>query len=325
MPEINTGIKWVDNSPIYQITFASDSGYTSSDSIDLSSLGFDKIISINAYGADDVPYANNSKWTIASAGGGYSRYIYVDTNNNLRFGSAQRIVFAVTLQYTKLNYHLPNSNASDILCSASYEDFINGAQSWGKGSMPVAFNGTGATINTTDNCVAILGSSYAHIDSVTGELNTGWTAYFVMRGGSGSYDDGSRYFNTGGWNANHDMIAVCINRQLNMGAWTTDTATGVPADDFFVVGVSFYRTGDPSVSGPGKMIVYDPSEGECKIAFDDSIYLTTANLYWGHNPGSYSSSCDMDAKFIGLVNTAESQETIEANIEYLYNHFISNS
>ena len=98
--EQSTCTTWIDGKTVYQKTFVNDSGYTSSDSIDISSLGFDKILYIDGFGADRAPYSNYSKWTIASIGGESNRYIYVDNYGVIHFGSTMP-VFAVTIRYTK--------------------------------------------------------------------------------------------------------------------------------------------------------------------------------------------------------------------------------
>ena len=99
--EQDTGIKWIDGKTIYQKTFANDNGYTSADSVDISSLNYDKILSIEGYGADAAPYADYNKWVVSAIGGRDNVYIYVKaTTNELKFGSSLP-VFAVTLRYTK--------------------------------------------------------------------------------------------------------------------------------------------------------------------------------------------------------------------------------
>lgn len=99
--EQDTGIKWIDGKTIYQKTFANDNGYTSADSIDISSLNYDKILSIEGYGADATPYADYNKWAVSAIGGHDNVYIYVKAaTNELKFGSSLPI-FAVTIRYTK--------------------------------------------------------------------------------------------------------------------------------------------------------------------------------------------------------------------------------
>ena len=98
--EQDTGIKWIDGKTIYQKTFANDNGYASADSVDISSLNYDKILSIEGYGSDATPYATNNKWTVSSSAAQDSVYVYVDTNSELKFGSSLPI-FAVTIRYTK--------------------------------------------------------------------------------------------------------------------------------------------------------------------------------------------------------------------------------
>lgn len=98
--EQDTGRKWIDGKLIYQKTYTSEQGYTSSTPIDVSTLNIETLINIEAIGSDNTPYASNNKWIVSSIGGVNNRYVYLDTNDNIIFGSAFP-VFVITLWYTK--------------------------------------------------------------------------------------------------------------------------------------------------------------------------------------------------------------------------------
>lgn len=218
--------------------------------------------------------------------------------------------------------YLPNSDNDDIICSAVYTDYIDGSQVWGNGSKMIQLNGTGAIIDATNNCVDIPGRSAAYINNVSG-VGKSWTVYFVMKQRYST--EGNRIFDTGGWNSQKDIIITDQSGIVYAGSWDTDTSTGISSRDFFVGAVSFEELGDPYISGNGKVILYDATNDTYAVKDIPGVYLSTNNLYFGYNPGSYSASCEMLIKYIGLVNEAESQATMEANIEHLYNEFLANS
>lgn len=97
--EQDTGIKWINNKPIYQISFSDANGFGSGNPVDVSSLNIDTLIYGDGIGSD-----SGNMWTIGSIGGVNSRYFYLNDNKtSLIFGCSESSypIYVVTIQYTK--------------------------------------------------------------------------------------------------------------------------------------------------------------------------------------------------------------------------------
>lgn len=94
--EQDTGKKWIDGKPIYQIsTLAS-----SSDLFDVNTLSIDKLIKVEAFGSDNSGYTG-SKWTIEGVSGSSNRLIYWSSSSGKIVYEGNFPLYAATIWYTK--------------------------------------------------------------------------------------------------------------------------------------------------------------------------------------------------------------------------------
>ena len=94
--EQNTGKKWIDGKPIYQIsTLASGS-----DLFDVNTLSIDKLIKVEALGSDYSGYDGN-KWTIEGVSSDSSRLIYWNSSSGKITYAGSYPIYVATIWYTK--------------------------------------------------------------------------------------------------------------------------------------------------------------------------------------------------------------------------------
>ena len=94
--EQNTGRKWIDGKPIYQIsTLASGS-----ELFDANALNIDKLLKVEALGSDDSGYTSN-KWTIEGTSASMNRIIYWDVFSEKIIYTGSFPLYAATIWYTK--------------------------------------------------------------------------------------------------------------------------------------------------------------------------------------------------------------------------------
>lgn len=95
--EQNTGRKWLDGKPIYQISTL----VSGNELFDANALNIDKFIKVEALGSDNSGYTSN-KWTIEGVSGDKNRMIYWDTSSGkIAYTGSSYPLYAATIWYTK--------------------------------------------------------------------------------------------------------------------------------------------------------------------------------------------------------------------------------
>ena len=216
--------------------------------------------------------------------------------------------------YVPINNLLPYSTEQSVLCSANAADYISGALTWGIGDEPVLMSKTGASVS--DGAVLIPASTadtYAYLH----QPDTEFTVYMVLKA-VGSIS-GARLCVTGGHSSNRDLILIRnANGHVYFGSWDTDTDTGVLADSFFVCAIRW-----DSTLSEGTCIIYDATTDTMVTKTVTPSQLTSNLITFGRNLGNYPVNSDVSAKFIGLVDVAETNTVMENNVRSLYQTFVS--
>jgi hypothetical protein len=103
---------------------------------------------------------------------------------------------------------------------------------------------------------------------------------------------------------------------INVSAWADDTPTGVASNDYFVGCIRYGTTSSGFVFDGTHIIKIDKTPASC------GRYVTLCRTDI-NSDSQNSEPCDCFVKYFAVVNEAESDAVIEANIQNLYNEFIS--
>lgn len=227
--------------------------------------------------------------------------------------------------YIERNKYIPYSNNDNILCEAYADNFDSTSISWGVGSNPVTFTGTGITKDVTEEAVYIPVQSGT---SVRAKIDLEYTqriftAYFVMKLKSG-YSSGGRYVGMLYTPAaqNGILLWATTNSRIQTGDWDTVVEyTWSSASDYIVFAISSngYET---------SCHLYNPSA----TSHDDTrtFNLDTISRYinfgisepdTGTTP--YTVPADVYVRYTAVSNVAESNTVISNNLANLYSEFVS--
>lgn len=240
------------------------------------------VISGNAFGA----------WNTANGSG----FMFVDYGEGGSGGGDAKSKF------------LPFTNKIDMCCEATMDNFDSSSLSWGDGETPIALT---AQVSTQDGGVLIPVYTSGIFASINRECKgRPFTAYIVAKAiNAGQYSRilsalVDRNTNTG---------IMIVGNPIQISAWSNDTVTSIASNTFFV-GVLQYTS-----PGAGFGLINNVSR-IWKPINNTGNYITIGRT--DPNPtGDYEEPCDVVVKYLGVVDKAESLETVNKNVASLMTKF----
>lgn len=226
--------------------------------------------------------------------------------------------------YPVISY-LPNSNPEKLFCEAYVDNFSSSADSWGNGTRPAQYydNNHKPTLDTTENAIYI--NSYTDsscIPYVDLKYPTyPFTAYVVMKAENPSRD--SRLFFCLNDRSGHQGIFL-RGEEIYVGIWDDDTGTGVYSTDYFV-GVITLSEVSPTQNGAAGYVYDSANDTIVRITKTPAItgrYITVCSPDLNES-GYLRNQVNGWVRYFAVIDGAETQATIEANIRSLYNTFIA--
>lgn len=221
--------------------------------------------------------------------------------------------------------YLPNSNPEKLFCEAYAGNFNASADTWGSGINPVQYydNEHKPTLDTAENAVYVNAYTDGYcIPYVDLKYPTyPFTAYIVMKAESPSRDS---------------RLLFCLNDrsgrqgiflrgdEIHVGIWDDDTSTGVYSTDYFV-GVITLSAVSPTQDGAAGYVYDSANDAVVRITKTPSItsrYITMCNPDLSQS-GYLRNSINGWVRYFAVIDGAETQATIEANIRNLYDEFIA--
>lgn len=219
----------------------------------------------------------------------------------------------LTLYYATPSFiHLP-ATTGEMLCEAYAENFDATKLSWGNGTNPITFTALGATISNGVVTIPTRTSNSATIGYVDLErTKRPFTAYIVAKLSTAGMND--RILCAMAQRSGYQgILAYSRYGTIQIGRWNDDTGTGVSSQNWFVVAIQFTSVGNAL----GKA---NTASALTKASQDCGQYLTIGRS--DIDPNTYNAEpTDVDVKYLGVVDEAESLATIEANITSLMTEF----
>lgn len=228
------------------------------------------------------------------------------------------------VDYIPSNEYIPNSDASKVICEAYYGNFDASKMSWGNGATPLFYmlSANKPTANGQTNeidCDAYTHSVIPYID--LGAHNTSFTAYFVGRI-SYRYTSGSRLISCMySRSAGNGVVIYEANSVLEISKWGDAIPTTIPWDAEVVIAIK--NTNTSSTTNATKVFIYagdsiiTATEEPTNIGQYITIARTDIRL-----DEQFASPSKVSMKYLAVVNEAETDAVIEANIANLYSEFI---
>lgn len=211
--------------------------------------------------------------------------------------------------YIQPSAYIPYSDVSDIMAEAYVDNFDATQDNWG--GAVYADNTKKPEINVSENAVAVDATSGVVPYVSLGQSSKPFTAYVVLKcSGAGSY---TRLMScTDELQSNHGLALVGAN--IYVATFQNDTATGVSSTSYFV---GCLRYGTASAG-----FVYDSSISDTIKVNKTPTAVGTAVTLGKMSPTISGDEGNLLVKYFAVVDGAESNDTIDANIRSLYATFI---
>lgn len=209
--------------------------------------------------------------------------------------------------------YLPNSDLTKIITFANVDNFIKEELSWGAGTHPIVLQDY-KQIDETENAIYIDVSSSGTLGYVDlKQTKRPCTIYAVMKMKSGMTSGYARHLSIIATKASNQGVIIYGNSIVNFSPWGTTQSTGVSATNFYVIAFN-YNGSTAHCNINGKTFNNTPT--------NFGQYLTIGrSTYDGGNSGVNEEAADVYVKFLSIVDEAESEETIAANVTNLANQF----
>ena len=209
--------------------------------------------------------------------------------------------------------YLPNSDLTKIITFANVDNFIKEELSWGAGTHPIVLQDY-KQIDKTENAIYIDVSSSGTLGYVDlKQTKRPCTIYAVMKMKSGMTSGYARHLSIMATKASNQGVIIYGNSIVNFSPWGTTQSTGVSATNFYVIAFN-YNGSTAHCNINGKTFNNTPT--------NFGQYLTIGrSTYDGGNSGVNEEAADVYVKFLSIVDEAESEETIAANVTNLANQF----
>lgn len=233
----------------------------------------------------------------------------------------ERGVYVNGADYLPIGIYIPSSDANHVVCEAYYDNFDQASTTWGDGSIPAAY------MDSTKRGVPVAAEHAVYV----GAYETGCVPYVDM-GTVGSYITAYAVMKTKWPNSQYERLLCYMgaSRSTNGGiltngdpvwisAWSNDTQTSVRSNDYVVVCIRY--GGSANTAG----FVYDATNStvvkEAKPATTAGQAVTICRTDPYNNSESRPNDCWV--RYFAVVDTDETDATIEANILALYNQFVN--
>lgn len=262
-------------------------------------------------GGGDVTLLTRSAWDALTTAQkqAYGLVAIQDANSGFERG-----ILVYGADYKPIGFYLPYSDETKVICEAYVENYGDG-NVWGDGNSPITLmSGLNPSKDTSENAIylpcAANGPACAYVD--LGSPGTPFTAYIVMK-----------LLNP----AQYTRILSVMNQRttaqgmllygsnINVGSWANDTPTGISSSNYFAAAIQFAGSGSGfGVVHGGSIITKAPSTA--------GRYVTIART----DPGSDITNAEPGnayVRYLAVVNEAESQATVTANLANLANEFLS--
>ena len=216
--------------------------------------------------------------------------------------------------YVPVGIYLPNSDASTVICEAYLNNFNATASTWGTGTQPAHYMSSALpTIDTTENAVYVPAYLSGVVPYVNlGATDTPFTAYVVMKLSSPSTY--SRILSCVSTRSSNGGIML-YGSTISVSSWGSDTSTGLSSTDYFVGCIRYGATSTGFAYDGMDIVSVDKTPSTC------GRYVTLARTDIETSTSNAEPS-DCYVRYFAVVNEAESNVVIEANMSSLYNSFI---
>lgn len=222
--------------------------------------------------------------------------------------------------YIQRNKYIPYSDEYKVLGVAYPDLFDASANSWGYGTNPVLYSGTGGkpTLSTQEQAIYFPTNTSDVVGYVDlGAINTPFTAYIVMKCISPT---GRILCCTEQASMNHLIMLSGDYDNISVDSWGSGSNLGVSAvADYFVAAMTSSVT-------TGYGYAYDAANDTVN-SMNKSLSATGRYITIGRtdiDPNiMYPAPTDLYLKYIAVVSEVENGTTIINNIRNLYNQFVA--
>ena len=203
--------------------------------------------------------------------------------------------------------YLPNSDLTSIITFANADNFDSSSLFWGTGTNPVTLQDY-KTLDTDSVYFDVYTSgTLGYVD--LGSQNRSVTVYAILKVAEEQATTTVRHLSAIVNKTANGGLIVCGNDYVHVTAWTNDSITDIPATEFYVLAMRFDGSS-------GHFNVNGQTYSRTVSLF--SQYLTIGRTtYNGGNSGTYEEPANMYVKFLSVVDGAESDEVVAANVQNL--------
>lgn len=268
-------------------------------------------------GGGEVTLLSSGEWNALTTEEKQAYGLVAIQQTNTGYGRGELVNGA---DYSPIGIHLPFSNQSNIICSASGDIYDSTKTSWGYGTNPVTLSAAGSVLNQ-DGSVAIktkTNGTLAYVD--LGATKTAFTAYIVAKVAlsNGTY---TRELSCMASRSSGQGLMLYGNPIL-VSSWANESNTQVSSSAYFV-GILRYGGSYTPIGAAIEYIEYDRQPTFItKSPGTVGRYLTIGRT--DIDPSTYNAEpSDMDVLYFGVVSVAESTDVITLNMQYLAREFLS--
>ena len=221
--------------------------------------------------------------------------------------------------YVPIGLYLPNSDIEHIICEAFVDNFISNTNYWGYGDRQVVLSNQSSYYDSAEDAITIPTKSngtLAYVDF--GMENYIYTAYIVGKIKLATGTD-TRLLSSMMYPSVGNGMLLYGSQYVIVGNWgSADTSSGIASISYFAAALQY---GGP---GSGLGVVRDANTVSSVITKSPSRsgqYLTVGRT--NINPDvQYPEPTDMYVRYLAVVNEAEPQQTILANLANLASEFL---
>ena len=282
--------------------------------------GYDGYLSVVVGVEQGVEKINRAEWNNYTTAQKQAKGLIAIQDTSTGF---ERGVLVNGADYIPTGVYLPNTSVNNVLCEAYYNNFSLSKLTWGSGTRPVQYMYSALKPTTWFEeviCDAVNKNVIPYVD--LGETNTSFTAYFVGRITTGN--SGSRLISCVYAQSNDNGIVLYKNSNgmIEISKWGDAIPTTFPSNQSVVIAIK--NTNVISTSNTTKIFLYagDSIVTETEEPTNIGRYLTIARTDIDLNT-IFASPSEVSMQYLAVVNEAEADATIEANIRNLYDEFIA--
>ena len=279
---------------------------TTNGTYNASSDSADGYSSVTVNVAQDVELMTRVQWDALTTAQKQAKGLVAIQDTNSGYERGQLVNGA---DYVQPSAYIPYSDVSDIIAEAYVDNFDATADNWG--GAVYADNTKKPEINVSENAVAVDATSGVVPYVSLGQTSKPFTAYVVLKcSGASQY---TRLMScTDELTSNHGLALV--GSSIYVATFQNDTQTGISSTSYFV-GCLRYGT-----SSAG--FVYDSSVSDTIKVNKSPAAVGTAVTLGKMSPTISGDEGNLLVKYFAVVDGAEDNSVIDANIRSLYSTFI---